>query len=72
MPVSLQSHGCVSATIGQSSGIVVTGGRDEPTSSSYSNQAFFYDLKLEHWTELRELPEPRSFHSMGLIGQGVG
>ena len=27
---------------------------------------------LELWTELSELPEPRGFHSMGLIGQGVG
>ena len=71
MPVSLQNHGCVTASIGQSMGIVVTGGRDEPISSS-SNRAFFYDLNLDLWTELGELPEPRGFHSMGLIGQGVG
>merc|ERR1719278_1848884 len=70
MPVSLQNHGCVAASIGQSSGIVVTGGA-EPTSSSYSNRAFFYDLYLELWTELNELPEPRGRHNMGLIGQGV-
>jgi len=69
MPVSLQNHACVAASIGQSSGIVVTGGY-EPASST-SNRAFFYDLNLELWTELSELPEPRGFHSMGLIGQGV-
>ena len=72
MPVALQNHACVAASIGQSSGIFVTGGRDEPTASSYSNQAFFYDLNLDLWTELGELPEPRGFHSMGLIGEGVG
>ena len=72
MPVSLQDHGCVAASIGQSSGIFVTGGRDEPTLSSFSSRAFFYDLNLDLWTELGELPEPRGFHSMGLIVQGVG
>jgi len=70
MPVAQQKHGCVVASIAQSSGIFVTGGRNDQ-SGPYSNQAFFFDLTSELWTELQELPEPRGWHSMGLIGQGV-
>ena len=71
MPAAQQNHGCVVASNAQSSGIFVTGGRNDP-SGSYSNQAFFFDLNSEIWTELQELPESRVWHSMGLIGQGVG
>ena len=71
MPLALQDHGCLAADIGQTSGIIVTGGYDE-LSMGFSNKAFFYDIELEHWTELRELPQPRAFHNMGLIGEGVG
>ena len=46
-------------------------GYDE-LSMGFSNKAFFYDIELEHWSELRELPQPRAFHNMGLIGEGVG
>merc|ERR1719209_250284 len=70
MPAAQQNHGCVVASNAQSSGIFVTGGRNDP-SGSYSNQAFFFDLNSEIWTELQELPESRVWHSMGLIGQGV-
>ena len=68
---SLSECGCLAADIGQTSGIIVTGGDDE-LSMGFSNKAFFYDIELEHWTELRELPQPRAFHNMGLIGEGVG
>ena len=71
MPLALQDHGCLASDIGQTSGIIVTGGYDE-LSMGFSNKAFFYDIELEHWTELRELPQPRAFHNMGLIGEGVG
>jgi len=70
MPVAQQTHGCVVASIAQSYGIFVTGGRNDQN-GPYSNQAFFFDLTSELWTELQELPEPRGWHSMGLIGQGV-
>jgi len=70
MPVAQQKHGCVAASTAQSYGIFVTGGRNDP-SGSYFSQAFFFDLNSEIWTELQELPEPRGWHSMGLIGQGV-
>ena len=63
---------CCSQYIGRSGGILVTGGRDEPTPFVYSNQAFFYDLNLELWAELCVLPEPQGFHRMGLLGEGVG
>merc|ERR1711973_543065 len=70
MPMALQKHGCVATTIGQASGIIVTGGYDSG-GPGYSNMVFFYDTELEQWTNLRTLPVPLAYHSMGLIGDRV-
>ena len=69
MPVALRSHGCTAATIKQSSGIVVTGGKDNPN-GDFFDRAFFYDVALDLWTHGAHRPGggAKKFLSISVLG----